>query len=201
MKAVILDMYGVILKETGDGFVPYVQQTFPNLRREDIWQPWDKADMGELTSLEVFAALGYRGDLEKIEKEYLDTIEINEEFYAFAAEIRKHCKLALISNDSSRWSAYLREKFGLNQYFDVISVSGDLKIKKPDQRIYKITLEKLGCEASECTYVDDRRYNLVAAQAVGMDAVLFNSRDVRYDGKCVKGFRELEQMLERRKSC
>lgn len=195
MKAVILDMYGVILKETGDGFVPYVQQVFPNLKPEDIWKPWDKADLGELTSLEVFAALGFRGNLEKIEKEYLDTIEINQDFFAFAAEIKKYCKLALVSNDSSRWSKYLRKKFDLNQYFDVISVSGDLKMKKPDERIFRRTLEELNCEASECIYVDDRRFNLTAAQAVGMDAVLFNSRDVSYDGKIVKGFPELAEML------
>ena len=36
MKAIILDMYGVIVKQTGDDFVPYVQQTFPNLKSEEI---------------------------------------------------------------------------------------------------------------------------------------------------------------------
>lgn len=114
MKAVILDMYGVILKETGDGFVPYVQQTFPDLKPEDIWNPWNKADVGELTSLEVFEAIGYKGDLEQNEKDYLDTIEIDEAFYEFASEIKMNYKLALISNDSSRWSKYLRDKFDIN---------------------------------------------------------------------------------------
>lgn len=196
MKAVILDMYGVILKETGDGFVPYVQQTFPNLKPEDIWTPWDKADVGEVSSLEVFEAIGYKGDLEKIEKEYLDTIEIDETFYEFASEITKKHKLALISNDSSRWSKYLREKFDINKYFDVISVSGDLKIKKPDERIYQLTLEKLGCAASECVYVDDRRYNLSAAQGLGIDTILFNTRGVEYDGKTVINFRKLANILK-----
>lgn len=35
MKAIVLDMYGVIVKQTGDDFVPYVQQTFPNLTPEE----------------------------------------------------------------------------------------------------------------------------------------------------------------------
>ncbi|MFA9378359.1 MAG: HAD-IA family hydrolase [Lachnotalea sp.] len=195
MKAVILDMYGVILKETGDGFVPYVQHTFPDLKPEDIWTPWNKADIGELSSIEVFEAIGYKGDLEKIEKEYLDTIEIEEAFFQFANVITKNNKLALISNDSSRWSKYLREKFDINKYFDVISVSGDLKIKKPDERIYQLTLEKLGCVASDCIYVDDRRYNLAAAKALGIDTILFNSREVQYDGKSVINFKELEIMI------
>lgn len=195
MKAVILDMYGVILKETGDGFIPYVQRTFPDLKPEDIWAPWDKADIGELSSLKVFEAIGYKGDLEQIEKEYLGTIEINEDFFEFASAIKKHYKLALISNDSSRWSRYLRDKFALNQYFDAVSVSGDLRIKKPDERIFTYTLEKLGCPASECIYVDDRRFNLAAAQSLGMETALFNTRDVPYDGRKVLSFGELFKLL------
>lgn len=53
MKAIILDMYGVIVKQTGDDFIPYVQKTFPNLDPEEIRKPWDKAGMGEVSSLEV----------------------------------------------------------------------------------------------------------------------------------------------------
>ena len=37
MKAIILDMYGVIVKQTGDDFVPYIQQTFPDFKPEDNW--------------------------------------------------------------------------------------------------------------------------------------------------------------------
>ena len=195
MKAVILDMYGVILKETGDGFVPFVNSTFPELSREDIYLNWDKADIGELSSLEVFERLGYKGNLAKIQKDYLDTVEINEFFYEFAANIKKYYKLALISNDSSEWSRYLRDKYKINDYFDVITVSGDIKIKKPDERIFKLTIEKLGCSASDCTYIDDRRFNLEAAQSLGMDTVLFNSRNVQYEGIAVKNFKELADIL------
>ena len=68
MKAIVLDMYGVIVKQTGDDFVPYVQQTFPELTPEEIYTPWFRADIGELTSLEVWEVLGFQGDLEQIEK-------------------------------------------------------------------------------------------------------------------------------------
>ena len=68
MKAIVLDMYGVIVKQTGDDFVPYVRQTFPDLSVEEICTPWFKADIGELTSLEVWEAIGFQGDLEKFEE-------------------------------------------------------------------------------------------------------------------------------------
>lgn len=191
MKAIILDMYGVIVKKTGDDFVPYVQQTFPDINPEEIYRPWSKANMGELSSLEIWAAIGFRGDLEKIERDYLDTIELNDGFLDFIKAVRNEYKLAIISNDSSRWSKYLREKFNINQYFDVISVSGDLKIRKPDERIFRLTIEKLAVNAAECLYVDDRRGYLGAASGLGMNTILFNSRNVPYKGDAVNHFNEL----------
>lgn len=197
MKAIILDMYGVIAKQTGDDFVPYVQQKFPELTREEIQKPWFQADEGLLTSLDVWRILGFEGDLEQVERKYLDTIELMEGFHEFASEMRKYYKLAIISNDSSRWSKYIRKKFEINQYFDVISISGDLKMAKPNPAIFELTMEKLECEASECVYVDDRRGNLNVAKGLGMKTVLFGSRNTEYDGDVVLNFEELEKLLRK----
>ena len=191
MKAIVLDMYGVIVKQTGDDFVPYVQQTFPNLSPEEIYTPWFKADIGELTSLEVWKAIGFQGDLEKLEKEYLDSIELMDGFIDFIEKVKNKYKLAIISNDSSRWSKYLREKFDLNKYFDVISISGDLKIQKPDERIFLHTIEKLGLKPEDCIYIDDREGNLEAAKKVGMNPILLNTRNVSYEGASVNSFNDL----------
>ena len=191
MKAIVLDMYGVIVKQTGDDFVPYVQRTFPNLNIEEIHTPWFKADIGEITSLKVWEALGFQGDLEKIEKEYLDTIELSDGFIDFIEKVKGKYKLAIISNDSGRWSKYLREKFDINKYFDVISISGDLKIQKPDERIFLLTTTKLGVNAEDCIYVDDRTGNLKAAKKVGMKPILLNSRNESFDGVTVNSFEEL----------
>lgn len=195
MKAIILDMYGVIVKQTGDDFVPYVQQTFPNKTPEEIYAPWFKADRGELSSLDVWARIGFKGDLEKIEKEYLDTIKLNDGFIDFIEAVSKKYKLAIISNDSSRWSRYIREKFDINKYFDVISISGDLKIEKPDARIFQLTIDKLGVAAEDCLYVDDREGNLEVAERLGMNTVMINSRNVLYAGDVVNDFRELTERV------
>ena len=196
MKAIVLDMYGVIVKQTGDDFVPYVQRTFPNLNIEEIHTPWFKADIGEITSLEVWEALGFQGDLEKTEKEYLDTIELSDGFIDFIEKVKGKYKLAIISNDSGRWSKYLREKFDINKYFDVISISGDLKIQKPDERIFLLTTTKLGVNAEDCIYVDDRTGNLKAAKKVGMKPILLNSGNESFDGVTVNSFEELVKEID-----
>ncbi len=195
MKALILDMYGVIIKDPEGGLLPFVNRTYPYLSRDEVYFHWIKANVGEISSLDLFRELGFEGDLSKIEREYLDTIEINQSFYDIAPILKKHYRLALLSNDLSEWSRYLRDKFKINDYFDAITVSGDVRIKKPDAQVFMLTLDKLGLPASDCIYVDDRRCNLAAAQSLGMDTVLFNSRSVLYEGKTVVSFEELASML------
>lgn len=195
IKAVILDMYGVILKDTGEGFYEYVNKFFPNLTRSEIYSYREQADMGEINYLQVLKRLGFGGDLSTIEKEYLDTVEIDKDFYDFACNIKQHYKLALLSNDSSEWSRFFREKFYLNGYFDDVVVSADVKLKKPDSQIYHMSAERLGYLPEECAYVDDRRKNVAAAMEVGMEGILFNRKDVEFAGKMAKSFKEIQDLL------
>lgn len=125
----------------------------------------------------------------------MDTLRLNDGVREFISAAQKQYQLAMISNDSSRWSRYLREKFGLNPYFDVVSISGDLGIQKPDRDIFDLTLQKLGCEPAQCFYIDDRPGNLLAAKGLGMKPILFGSIDSSYQGDAVVDFEELGRRL------
>lgn len=196
MKAIVLDMYGVVIRQTGDDFVPHVQKTFPEKSVEEIYTPWLRADIGEIPSLKIWELIGFSGDLAQVEKEYLDTLELQDGVLDFLEKAKKTYKLALLSNDSSEWSRYLREKFGLERYFEAVCVSGDLKMAKPDPRMFLLAAERLGVKPEDCIYVDDRRSNLNAAESLGMRPILMNSRHVGYDGETVTGFPELAGLLD-----
>src|SRR5215471_13333855 len=138
MQTIIFDMYGVILKDPDGGLMPFINRFFPDLRFNDVYLYWRKANVGELSSLEFFSKLGFEGDIKKIEREYLDTIEIDASFYSAAQTLKKYFSLALLSNDLSEWSNYLRGKFDINKYFDTIVISGDVKLQKPDINIFNL---------------------------------------------------------------
>ena len=142
MKTVIFDMYGVIMKHPEGALLPFVNRTFPDIKHEDVYTHWMDANVGSLSSLEFFKNIGFKGDLNKIEIEYLNTIEIDESFYETAQMLKKYCRLALLSNDLSEWSGYLRGKFKINGFFDVIIVSGDVGIKKPEPEKITIKMDK-----------------------------------------------------------
>ncbi len=196
VTTVILDMYGVIMKLPDGGFYDFVNRYFPALTHQEMFPAVSKASIGELPSLEIFKSYGFKGDIAQIERTYLETVEINDEFFEFADKIDKNYRLAILSNDPSEWSAFVREKFDLNRYFDVITISGDVGCKKPDPEIFLHTLKKLGEKAENCLFVDDRPTNVLAAENLDMNAVVFGRRFPDYTGEHVKSFPELYEHLK-----
>jgi len=74
---------------------------------------------------------------------------------------------ALLSN--SWGNDYPRD--GWDEMFDVVVISGEVGMRKPEDRIYHHTLEALGVNASESVFVDDLRPNIDAAVRLGMVGV------------------------------
>lgn len=61
---------------------------------------------------------------------------------------------------------------GLPEWMDVIVVSGDLGIHKPDARIFEYAAQQLGVSCSECVFVgDDPESDIGGALSAGMEAV------------------------------
>lgn len=54
-------------------------------------------------------------------------------------------------------------------------ISGDAGVIKPDERIYRILLERIDRPAEECIFIDDSRENISAAQQLGLITVLYES--------------------------
>ena len=66
---------------------------------------------------------------------------------------------------------------GWDEMFDVVVISGEVGMRKPEPRIFEHTLGLIGLEAAECVFVDDIRHNVDAAVALGMVGVHHVSYD------------------------
>jgi putative hydrolase of the HAD superfamily len=78
-------------------------------------------------------------------------------------------KTALCSN-SWGTGGYPREL--LEEICDVVVISGEVGLRKPDPAIFEMTVEKLGVAAEASVFVDDHPGHLKAAQGAGMTTVL-----------------------------
>lgn len=81
-------------------------------------------------------------------------------------------KTALLSN-SWGLSGYPRERFV--ELFDVVVISGEVGMRKPQPEIFHFTAEKLDVGPAKCVFVDDHPGHLNAALAEGMTTVLHRS--------------------------
>lgn len=81
-------------------------------------------------------------------------------------------KTALLSNS---WGVELYPRSILDEVCDVVVISGEVGLRKPDPAIFTMTTDQLALEPDVCVFVDDHPGHLKAAQAAGMTTVLHKS--------------------------
>jgi putative hydrolase of the HAD superfamily len=86
-------------------------------------------------------------------------------------------KLGLVTNGPSRTQRAKIEHFGLAAYMDVLIVSEEVGVAKPDPGIFAIALERLAMEPSKVLFVGDSVENdLHGAAAASLPFVWVNRR-------------------------
>ena len=82
-------------------------------------------------------------------------------------------RLLALTNWSAETFPVARERYHFLEWFDGIVVSGDLKIAKPDPRIFRHLVDHYGLEPSATVFIDDSAANVSAAAALGLTALRF----------------------------
>jgi putative hydrolase of the HAD superfamily len=79
-------------------------------------------------------------------------------------------RTALLSNSwGTAGDEYPRHLFG--ELFDVVVISAEVGMRKPEERIFRHTAALLGLEPAECVFIDDVEANVTAAAAIGLVAL------------------------------
>jgi 2-haloacid dehalogenase len=92
------------------------------------------------------------------------------------AELRtRGTPLYALSNWSTETFPTAQRRFEFLQWFDGVLLSGEVRLTKPDRRIFEHFFEIFGVDPSEAVFVDDLRPNAEAASALGMHGILFTS--------------------------
>ena len=84
-------------------------------------------------------------------------------------------RTALLSNMHADMVAKVRNEFDWIRKFDCAVFSHEVRLAKPELRIYQHCLEALGTNARETLFIDDREVNITAARTIGLAAVRFAS--------------------------
>ena len=81
---------------------------------------------------------------------------------------------ALLSNS---WdNPYPRERW--DNAFDAVLISGEIGMRKPEERIFLHALDVLGVEAAHAVFIDDEEPNIIAARELGITAIFAQDQHV-----------------------
>lgn len=89
--------------------------------------------------------------------------------------LRPAIKTGLLSNAWSGARQEMQRQFGFLDVFDVSIFSAEVKLAKPDPRIYSHMLNQLQVEAQDAIFIDDVVKNVEAARGIGIFGIHFRS--------------------------
>lgn len=96
-------------------------------------------------------------------------------------ELKSKFKLAVICNATTATLEKVKEimrEAGILHFFDAVVVSTDVGYRKPDERIFQITLEKLGVKPQEAIMIGNRiTTDIIGGNRMGMKTILFKWND------------------------
>jgi len=86
-------------------------------------------------------------------------------------------RLYALTNWSAETFPIARERFGFLDWFDDIVVSGEVKLAKPDPRIFELTIARCRLAPGRTVFIDDSLHNVEAGRAAGLHALHFRNPD------------------------
>ena len=91
----------------------------------------------------------------------------------------------LLSNAQRSFTEHELDVLGLTKYFDVIMISSDCGVKKPNLMFFKMLMKRCGLHGKECLFVgNDEICDIFGAKKAGMDTFYIHSNcSPEYTGK------------------
>jgi 2-haloacid dehalogenase len=138
--------------------------------RQDVGRPWSEA----VESLarehpdkrDLIAA--YRERWEEMLGGAIDeTVEILAELRAGGLP------LYALSNWSAETFPIARSRYRFLDWFEAIVISGEVRLGKPDPRVFRYLLDRYRLDAPSTVFIDDSELNVAAARELGLIGIRF----------------------------
>ena len=196
IEAVITDFGGVLTSPLLDSFAAFQNSSGISLEQlavamgaileRDGSHPLFELETGRMTEADFLAKLGNQlttqlgrtVELHGFGEQYFEHLHPNERMIDYMRELSgRGYKLAICTNNVREWEQLWRAKLPVDELFDVVVDSAFVGVRKPEPRIYELTLERLGVPAEAALLIDDIEFNCDAASALGIEAIWFRSTE------------------------
>jgi putative hydrolase of the HAD superfamily len=200
IKAIISDFGGVLTSPLRDSFAAF--QNASGISLEQLGRamatigartgtnPMFELETGRMTEAEFLGQLakqlseqlGRPVELHGFGEQYFGELHPNERLIEYMRELRgRGYRMAICTNNVREWEPLWRAKLPVDEIFDVVVDSAFVGARKPEPRIYQITLERLEVRPAAALLIDDFEVNCTAARELGINSVWFRETDQAID--------------------
>ena len=143
-------------------------------------------ERGELAEVDFLAqltdalepVLGRRPRMHRFREIYFEALHPNQPMIELMRELKSAgLRMAMLTNNVREWEPLWRSMLPVDEIFETVVDSGFVGCRKPEARIYEMTLEQIGLPAEACLFVDDLPHNCDGAREAGMNAVHFRDNE------------------------
>jgi epoxide hydrolase-like predicted phosphatase len=192
IRAVIWDVGGVLVRTEDQRSRDRLAERF-GLSRSELeelvfgHEAGKRAQRGEVSYEAHWEILGKElrlspGNIEEFQRAFWAGDKLDHELINYIRSLRGRYKTGLLSNAFSDLRHMVEAVWKIGDAFDVLVISAEVGVVKPDPQIYQIALEKLGVDAQEAVFIDDFDRNVAAARELNLHGIHFrNPVQVRAD--------------------
>jgi epoxide hydrolase-like predicted phosphatase len=196
ITAVISDFGGVLTTPLIQSFMAFQNETgisaenlglaMQAIAEADGENPLFQLERGEITEasfLERIAdalepLLGHRPHMHRFKEIYFEALDPNPPMIELMHELKAAgYRMAMLTNNVREWEPLWRSMLAVDELFEAVVDSGFVGCRKPESRIYALTLERIGLPAEACLFIDDVLVNCEGAEKAGMTAIHFQHNE------------------------
>jgi putative hydrolase of the HAD superfamily len=157
-------------------------QAMKNATEEDGVNPLFELECGRITddafteriSDALEPILGHRPKFREFGLTFFEALHPNVGMIDLIREVRRNgYRAALLTNNVREWEPLWRSMLPVDELFETVVDSAFVGCRKPDPRIYEITLGRVELPPEACIFVDDMEINCEAAEKLGITAIHF----------------------------
>jgi putative hydrolase of the HAD superfamily len=192
IEAVISDFGGVLTSPLLRSFMAFQDQTgittetlgraMAAITEANGENPLFEMERGEISE-EAFLALltdalepllGHRPEMHRFKEIYFEALEPNPPMIDLMRELKEAgYRMGMLTNNVREWEPLWRSMLPVDEIFETVVDSAFVGCRKPESKIYAITLERISKPAEACLFVDDVQVNCEGAEKAGLAAVHF----------------------------
>ena len=107
----------------------------------------------------------------------IDSITLNKDVAEIVKNLHDHGYILAILSNTTAARAERIQQLGGYKLFDLVLLSFEMNVSKPDEKAFRLLLDRANASPEQCLFIDDNQINIQVASGLGFKVIQFESHE------------------------